>query len=94
LPGCASRRAHSATEFRKTEPSPGAPTKIGIALRAHSASRPSGDLVALLQRRVALAEQVAELGPCHAALEFGLPQQRAHEAILVEQQVLVESPRP
>src|SRR5262249_37643476 len=50
-----------------------------------------GHSVRLLLRGVALSEEEAELGPAHLLLELGQPQQRADEAVLLEQRLLREA---
>ena len=82
--------AHSFIEFRNTLPSPGAPTKIGMASRWQVGEQPGRDAVPLLLRGVECAQPVAQLGAGHLLLELGAAQAGGQEAVLVEQHVLVE----
>ena len=82
--------AHSFIEFRKTLPSPGAPTKIG-----HRAAKAGGEQAGLhailfLLRGVEFSQQVAQFGAGHLALEFRAGENGGEEAVLVEQDVFVE----
>jgi hypothetical protein len=53
--------------------------------------QPFGHAVRALLRSVTLAEEIAEFGAGHLALELGLAQAGGHEPVLLEQHVLVEA---
>ena len=82
--------AHSFMELRNTLPSPGAPTKTGIASRWQVESRPGRHAVPSLLRGVVRAQQVAQFGAGHLALKLGPRQHGAEEAVLIEQHAFVE----
>ncbi len=82
--------AHSFIEFRKTLPSPGAPTKIGIAISWQVASRPRSTPICFSAASYNSPELEPQLRAGHRALEFGTQERGGQEAILIQQHVLVE----